>query len=1213
MILDPLDIPDELLEAQEQGRLVVFAGSGVSRGAPSNLPDFAGLAASVAKGTQFEKDLSTLEQQRLDRYFGEMARAGVHIQHLVRERIGNPASKPSDLHRWILDLFPEPKDLRIVTTNFDTHFTTVLTERKPKFDQYFAPALPLGRSFRGVVYLHGSLLREDDPLILSDEDFGCAYMTDGWARDFLRGMFDTYTTLFIGYSHTDPPVEYLARGMSAIRVAPRYALVSRGEENWWNSLKVKPIAFEQPGGSADFSELARGVHAWAQFSKTQPTDIAQKVRDIVRAPPEMKPAKSQSSLLLRCLARKEECHFFTTEAAGWHWVEWANEEGLLKPLFGVTTNELTEPQRQLAWWLAKTLLAEPSDKGLLLIADYGGAIGPDFWLCLCRNLWAGAKPDLTSPFIQKWLLLLIGSCPDKHQREIGHLLTPVARAAPKTLGLALFRCLTNLRVTVSRGWTFASSLTPDPFSTQPKADFDLALVGESYHLEDAWDTVFKPLIPELGRDYLRILGDRVHEAYGMLRPAEKADERHDQWSMRRDIRERDVNRGYQDNSLLVDLLLDVVEDMSAKQGGLPAALIEEWLSSAVPSLVRIGLLSLLLSKNHSSHQKVELLSERGPLYPLVYGAEHETRAVLAACYPELSSGERAQLWQRIDKGPTYPAPKGPEGEEWSQCCQHEIDNLTRWLASRNKDCPLAEAALTRLKARSPEFSEHDVVDWATGGRVIEMGQSPKSAADLLSQKIDLQIEFLLTYQGEPRPSGVTRSGLLTAVGHACAQNPQWAVALFEELAKRQNWTTDLWCGAFRRLRPSTLPAEKLTWLLEVFDKHLATSDRLQGLTFFLFSGVEFTEQKALPPETLQALIRISSRIWNHIKTVEPRKTDEFETTEWTNHAINHPAGRITEFWLKCWSFLRPLSPEPNGGWPEWLRAPLEDMADGGSYAAQLGRVILGNQMPFIHAIDAPWARARLFPKFDFDQVGEEAFLLWEPHLKYGRLSRDLIIEMLPLYRQAFPHFRNVENDLAIGLYRHTAIIIYSCLVNVDQDGWLKDFLLGLTEEQRASWANQMELMLRGLPEDRKTLIWEKWMKDYWQGRLHGKPCKLASKEAGQMLECALSLQPVFPSAVDLVLQGPPVSNRLGAVLFHLQRGKLIQKQPEAVIRLLKWLLTHSQEDGLDGEDVHKAIMQAPKKKAFVPDLMTVCDQLALRGYTKAIEMKAEIHRVFVED
>ena len=103
--------------------------------------------------------------------------------------------------------------------------------------------------------------------------------------------------------------------------------------------------------------------------------------------------------------------------------------------------------------------------------------------------------------------------------------------------------------------------------------------------------------------------------------------------------------------------------MSEKPGGLPVALIEEWLSSDVPTLVRIGLLSLLLSKNHSSHQKVNLLSERGLLYAPVYGAEHEIYALLVASYPELTPEQRVELWQRIDEGPKYPAFEGvkPEG------------------------------------------------------------------------------------------------------------------------------------------------------------------------------------------------------------------------------------------------------------------------------------------------------------------------------------------------------------------------------------------------------------------------------------------------------------------------------------------------------------------------------------------------------------------------
>lgn len=43
MYFSPIDIPDELLEAQEEGKLVIFAGAGVSMGDPSNLPDFKGL------------------------------------------------------------------------------------------------------------------------------------------------------------------------------------------------------------------------------------------------------------------------------------------------------------------------------------------------------------------------------------------------------------------------------------------------------------------------------------------------------------------------------------------------------------------------------------------------------------------------------------------------------------------------------------------------------------------------------------------------------------------------------------------------------------------------------------------------------------------------------------------------------------------------------------------------------------------------------------------------------------------------------------------------------------------------------------------------------------------------------------------------------------------------------------------------------------------
>ena len=86
---------------------------------------------------------------------------------------------------------------------------------------------------------------------------------------------------------------------------------------------------------------------------------------------------------------------------------------------------------------------------------------------------------------------------------------------------------------------------------------------------------------------------------------------------------------------------------------------------------------------------------------------------------------------------------------------------------------------------------------------------------------------------------------MDAVGDACAQNTQWAISLFEELGRRQAWDSDLWESAFWRLKLSAVPADKLTWLLDVFDRHFANSPRLQGLTFFLFTGVEFSDRKPL--------------------------------------------------------------------------------------------------------------------------------------------------------------------------------------------------------------------------------------------------------------------------------------------------------------------------------------------------------------------------------
>ncbi len=71
----------------------------------------------------------------------------------------------------------------------------------------------LGELFKGLAYIHGNVEQEKEALILTDGDFGRAYLTEGWARRFLVDLFSNYTVLFVGYSHNDPVMKYLATGL----------------------------------------------------------------------------------------------------------------------------------------------------------------------------------------------------------------------------------------------------------------------------------------------------------------------------------------------------------------------------------------------------------------------------------------------------------------------------------------------------------------------------------------------------------------------------------------------------------------------------------------------------------------------------------------------------------------------------------------------------------------------------------------------------------------------------------------------------------------------------------------------------------------------------------------------------------------------------------------------------------------------------------------
>src|SRR5713101_2713475 len=235
------DFPEPLLAAQRSGSLVIFAGAGVSMPSPSDYPNFTKLADDIAGGT-----LSRPADEPIDHFLGRLQAKGVQVHKLASKILSAPSSKPNGLHFDLLKLFPSAAQIRLVTTNFDTHFTTAAASvfhTDDRVEIFRSPALPLGHQFQGIVYLHGCVDKDWEQLILTDRDFGRAYLTEGWARRFVQSLFSAYTVLFVGYSHNDTVMNYLARGLPPDAPGRRFALTDEVDPERWQFLNVTPIPY----------------------------------------------------------------------------------------------------------------------------------------------------------------------------------------------------------------------------------------------------------------------------------------------------------------------------------------------------------------------------------------------------------------------------------------------------------------------------------------------------------------------------------------------------------------------------------------------------------------------------------------------------------------------------------------------------------------------------------------------------------------------------------------------------------------------------------------------------------------------------------------------------------------------------------------------------------------------------------------------------------
>lgn len=272
------DIPEELIDAHQRGEVVFFCGAGISMN--NGYPSFTSLYNDLCKyfnfnESEFIQDPKSKEYIPLEIKINTLANNVQGGLTKVKKKVesdfcakGN--HKDLKTQQAILKLSCNKDNcLHLITTNFDSLFSDAAKKIKselPKLSEYYPPFLPLSyeKVWNGIVYLHGNFkhskqISNYDSIILSSSDFGKAYLTQGWATNFMKYVFSRYKVCFIGYSLNDQIFTYLMDSLSTDEAdESTKAWIITGEckshlintkwltkiNNKWHSQKVFPIYYE---------------------------------------------------------------------------------------------------------------------------------------------------------------------------------------------------------------------------------------------------------------------------------------------------------------------------------------------------------------------------------------------------------------------------------------------------------------------------------------------------------------------------------------------------------------------------------------------------------------------------------------------------------------------------------------------------------------------------------------------------------------------------------------------------------------------------------------------------------------------------------------------------------------------------------------------------------------------------------------------------------
>lgn len=1140
MKIGGINFPEPLLRAIEANKLAVFAGAGLSMGNPANLPNFRCLAEQIAEGTG-----EVLNGDQEDRFLGKLKDKGVDVHKRAASILTRNQPKPTELHKNLLRLSVEVEKIRIVTTNFDDLFEQASKREFPSEppEVFRAPALPLGGKFNGIVHIHGATSRLEE-MVLTDQDFGRAYLIQGWARRFLVDLFRHYTVLFIGYSHKDTIMDYLSRALTREKGIERFALTTASEKKHWQQLDIKVIEYQNHG--THHAALDKGVKKLADMFRRGTLDWRRVVTYYAK--------KTLSSLdeeatdtIKYVLKDATKTRFFTEKARSPEWIVWLDKKKYLDGLFDVGTHiEQDSVLAKLAAWLAEHFMYRNADKLFSLIARHGTRLHRVFWDALASTFRKENKTDkLDKDVLSRWVSLLLNTAPKDCSKEF-FLNMDLLNMGKRCINyymtesvLMIFDAMSESFLQLKPELSLANE-DKESTDTATAIEVESALNDEYYGLNELWEKGLQPHMEKVAEPVLEIVVKRLKERYYILRSWQQSSRESDVASWRRSA----IESHEQDSTklsaigVLIDAGRDCLDWLATHEEEKVAAWCARLFDSEVPLLRRLAVHALPGRVDLTADEKLDWILVNVGVCDI--SVHHELFQAVQAVYPDADTEHRKKFIEAV-LAYRWPDEKDDDKERRSACYHFRwLD----WLHRAVPDCALIEHALEPIRARYPEFEPRKHPDLTHWWEIRPYHpQSPWSADALLAKPAADWLRELLSFSNPDPFSEFTRDALVSEVAKAAQKSFDWGLDLANELAGEKAWNADLWSSLIRAWEKMELDESQQRKGFQQLERTELHSEHGRVIADALCAFVK-NKSKPYTLELLPQANEIASVLWRELDRTERLE----EREDWFSLAISRPAGVLTEFWVHgLWLCEKERHAKAGTHADTFLRALLAVVQDS-TLAGRLGRSVIARYLFFLLDADEEWTKKHLLPLFATETVADFQ-AVWDGFLASGQLT-PAVAELLK--REFLKAIRKIESDLAGRQHRfieyYTRMIGY--FVSDPIKKWIPALFKHGGKEDRTYFASEIKSCLKALEAMQQKEWWQRWLKRYWENRLQGVPKDLESEEIKQMLEWLPHLDAVFPEAVELVTRAPLEPSPHCRVVSELCNSTLLKDQPEEVAKLL---------------------------------------------------------------